>query len=63
MNSSIITLHDVANNPVLVNLDLVETVLQEDTYCTLHMSSGDSIKVIESVDSIGKLVSAPKKIY
>ena len=63
MNSSIITLHDVANNPVLVNLDLVETVLQEDTYCTLHMSSGDSIKVIESVDNIGKLVSAPKKIY
>lgn len=63
MNSSIITLHDVANTPVLVNLDLVETVLQEDTYCTLHMSSGDSIKVIESVDNIGKLVSAPKKIY
>ena len=63
MNSSIITLHNVANNPVLVNLDLVETVLQEDTYCTLHMSSGDSIKVIESVDNIGKLVSAPKKIY
>lgn len=63
MNSSIITLHDVAGNSVLVNLDQMETALQEDNYCTLFMSSGNSVKVQESVDNIGKLVNAPKRIY
>jgi uncharacterized protein YlzI (FlbEa/FlbD family) len=63
MNSSIITLHDVAGNSVLVNLDQMETALQEDRYCTLFMSSGNSVKVQESVDNIGKIVNAPKRIY
>ncbi len=63
MNSSIITLHDVAGNSVLVNLDQMETALQEDNYCTLFMSSGNSVKVQESVDNIGKIVNAPKRIY
>ena len=63
MNDHIITLHDISGEAVLVNLDKLNFARQADTCCVLYLSDGYSVKVSETLNDIGKFLSAKKKIY
>lgn len=63
MNDHIITLHDISGEAVLVNLDKLNFARQSETYCIIYLSDGCTIKVSETLNDIGKFLSAKKKIY
>ena len=63
MNDHIITLHDISGEAVLVNLDKLNFARQSETCCIIYLSDGYTIKVSETLNDIGKFLSAKKKIY
>ena len=58
IETHIITLHDISGDAILVNLDKLAYVRQSDNY----FDSGLSAKVVETLNEIGKYVSAKKNI-
>jgi hypothetical protein len=62
IETHIITLHDISGDAILVNLDKLAYVRQSDNYCIIYFDGGLSAKVVETLNEIGKYVSAKKNI-
>lgn len=64
MNESpIVTLHDISGGTVLVNTDNIIYIRQSETYCVIYMTDNIAVKVSETLNDIGKYLSAKTKIY
>lgn len=62
MDTPIITLHDIDDIPVLININQISCVRQAETYCIVYFGNNLSIKVKETLNDIGKCVNAKKYI-
>ena len=62
IDTHIITLHDITGAAILVNLDKIAYVRQAETYCVIYIGDNLSVKVKETLNDIGKYVSAKKTI-
>lgn len=62
IETRIITLHDLSGIPVLVNLDRVSYVRQSENCSVIYFTDTVNVKVSETLNEIGKFVSAKKYI-
>ena len=61
--SNIVTLHDISGSAILVNTDNIVYIRQAETCCVIYMTDNISVKVSETLNDIGKYLSAKTKIY
>ena len=62
VNTNIVTLHDISGVPVLVNMDRVSYIRQSENCYIIYLTDNISVKVSETLNDIGKFVSARKYI-